>query len=166
MEFSMLNELNKNELNEYLLTMDMELIANYKTVNTVQLRKDYLTDKLYKIYSNFFKFIKTDDDAYVFELKLIFLEMLTYILVESHNGELQDMAKKTYELKNRLRGFSWYKVGLFGQVAEIHAKCERLMTGLPDDEDTIYDAWIDLYNYCKFAVACIHYKFYIPEYAL
>lgn len=66
-------------------------------------------------------------------------------------------SRQQFLMKNHLRDACWINVGALGQITEIQAKIERIKNGSVDDKDSIYDAWCDLYNYCKFGIACLDY---------
>jgi hypothetical protein len=93
----------------------------------------------------------------------------------AHQKNLPELAQKVYENKNDSRGSAcWIRSGVMGQVLEVQAKIERILSRrfvkaepFPDrmDEDTITDAWIDLLNYCRFGIVCCRYGRYTPIYS-
>lgn len=110
-------------------------------------------ETLETLYSNYLNFTK---ESYS-RINDTIYDLAIYCIDNIGTGGLNEAAKQ-FSLKNPLRNACWINVGIIGQITEIQAKMERIMNGKDNDKDTVYDAWTDLYNYCKFAIVCYRHN--------
>lgn len=141
----------KAKMRAAVINLDNELMAE-TTLPVYQDLNAFFTDRLKVLYSNFLKF---NSVSYSHIGSAIYEIALVALLKNSVSGIEQ--AAREFEHKDKLRNSCWINVGAMGQITEIQAKIERIMNTIEDTsgKDTITDAWMDLYNYCKFAIVCI-----------
>lgn len=144
-----------------------ETMDNEKIISKLNFHLKLLYKSLIKIISVTGDFDNVNKDNTIVKSNLyIISESFTQLAIMCKRMDMavEISARRIFENKNHLRNSCWIYSGVFGQITEVQAKAERIINSEPDDKDTIEDAWIDLYNYCKFGIVLIDYNIIFPKY--